>query len=400
MDSIIVFSHLRWDFVYQRPQHLLSRLSKTYHIIFFEEPVYTPGKSELQISSPLPNLTICRPLTSVNEQGFTEKQIDCLRGMVQSIAARNMPDVAWFYTPMALPLADELSPRCVVYDCMDELSLFKDPPPNLLMREKELLEKADIVFTGGPSLYKAKRSRHRNVHCFPSSVDANHFRQALDRNIAHPSQSSLPCPRLGFYGVIDERLDTALIGAVAAARPDWQIVLVGPVVSKIDPSTLPDSPNVHYMGQQAYKDLPRFLAAWDVCLMPFAMNDATRFISPTKSLEYMAAELPIVSTPVTDVVDAHSDVVDIASTPEEFISACEHALEMSDEERFAKLRAMREKLAHTSWDATAASMGSLLSDLLGARGAFPGVPGNVSLYGASSGAKGTASSGGMSWFRE
>jgi glycosyltransferase involved in cell wall biosynthesis len=362
MDSIIVFCHLRWNFVYQRPQHLLSRLSRHYNIILVEEPEYHDGEPELQVSTPLPNLTVCRPLTPVREFGFHDKQMPYLRKMVRALGKQHPDPIVWFYTPMALPLLAELTPRHVVYDCMDELSAFKNPPPALLPREDELLRRADIVFTGGPSLYEAKKPRHPNVHCFPSSVDVSHFRQALDRNIAHPELNDLSRPVLGFYGVIDERFDAELTGRLADAHPDWQFALVGPVV-KIDAASLPQRPNIHYFGQQSYNALPQFLAAWDVCLMPFAMNESTRFISPTKSLEYMAAELPIVSTPVKDVVDLHSDVVEIAATAEEFVTACERVLSMDSEEKLRRIRLMRDKLSRTSWDSTAAKMHKLLDQL-------------------------------------
>lgn len=362
MQALIVFSHLRWDFVFQRPQHLLSRLANHYQTLFFEEPIYHDGPARMDISTPLPNLTVLKPHTPINKPGFHDEQMPYLKEMLRHVSDEFEQPLVWFYTPMALPLLDELSPRHIVYDCMDELSAFKNPPMGLIAREEALLRKADIVFTGGPSLYEAKKNRHPNVHCFSSSVDIGHFRQALDRNIAHPSQQELPRPRLGFYGVIDERLDADLVAKVAQARPDWQLVLVGPVV-KIDPAILPRYPNVHYMGQQAYQTLPQFLAAWDVCLMPFAMNESTRFISPTKSLEYMAAELPIVSTPVKDVVDQHSDVVEIATDADDFIAACDRALNMSDGQRQRSIRLMRDKLARTSWDATAAKMLDLLEQL-------------------------------------
>lgn len=367
MDALIVFSHLRWDFVYQRPQHLISRLAQHNQILFFEEPLYTDGPAKTEIYSPLPNLTVLKPYTPVNKPGFHDEQMPHLKEMLRAVKARFDDPVVWFYTPMALPLLDELKARHIVYDCMDELSAFKNPPLGLIAREDALLKMADIVFTGGHSLYEAKKNRHPNVHCFSSSVDIAHFRQALDRNIAHPSQHGLPRPRLGFYGVIDERFDAELLDKLAQARPEWQLVLVGPVV-KIDPSTLPRYPNVHYVGQQSYQVLPQFLAAWDVCLMPFAMNESTRFISPTKSLEYMAAELPIVSTPVKDVVDQHGDVVEIAATAEDFIAACERALNMPSSLRQKTIRAMRDKLTRTSWDATASRMQELLERLDEAQG--------------------------------
>jgi UDP-galactopyranose mutase len=362
MQTIIVFSHLRWDFVYQRPQHLLSRLAQYYRVIFFEEPVFQEGEASLNISTPLPNLMVCKPITPVKTNGFHDDQLPYLQQMVRELAAEYQDPIVWFYTPMALPLLEELEPRHLVYDCMDELSAFKNPPPYLVERENELLKLADIVFTGGPSLYNAKKHRNPNVHCFPSSVDVEHFRRALDKNTAHPSQRELPRPRLGFYGVIDERFDADMVGKVAEAHPEWQIVLVGPV-AKIDPNSLPRQSNIHYMGQQSYEALPQFLAAWDVCLMPFAMNESTKFISPTKSLEYMAAELPIVSTPVKDVVDLHNDVAEIATSSSEFIAACERVLTMPSDEKQAKIRLMRQKLSRTSWNVTAAKMRELLEGL-------------------------------------
>jgi protoporphyrinogen oxidase/glycosyltransferase involved in cell wall biosynthesis len=362
MPTILVFSHLRWDFVYQRPQHLLSRLAEHYKICFFEEPSFRPGQGGLECSSPHPNITVCKPHTPVDMPGFHDDHLPYLKKMVRELVRDGEQYIVWFYTPMALPLLQELPASLVVYDCMDELAAFKNPPRQLLQRENSLLKRAEIVFTGGPSLYNAKKDRHPNVHCFPSSVDVQHFAQALDRANAHPAHRDIPGPRLGFYGVIDERFDTGLIGELAEAHPQWQIVLVGPVV-KIDPATLPRHANIHYLGQQPYEALPKLLAGWDVCLMPFAMNESTRFISPTKSLEYMAAELPIVSTPVRDVVDLHSDVVAIASTPQEFIAACEAALLISPEERAQKVQKMRDKLTRTSWNATALAMRDLMDAL-------------------------------------
>lgn len=360
MPTILVFSHLRWDFVYQRPQHLLTRLAEHYKICFFEEPSFRPGQGGLECSTPHPNITVCKPHTPVEMPGFHDDHLPYLKKMVRELVRDGEETIVWFYTPMALPLLQELPASLVVYDCMDELAAFKNPPRQLLQRENSLLKRAEIVFTGGPSLYNAKKDRHPNVHCFPSSVDVKHFAQALDRANAHPAHRDIPGPRLGFYGVIDERFDTELIGKLAQAHPQWQIVLVGPVV-KIDPATLPRHENIHYLGQQSYEDLPKLLAGWDVCLMPFAMNESTRFISPTKSLEYMAAELPIVSTPVRDVVDLHSDVVAIAGTPEEFIAACEAALLISAEERASQVQQMRDKLTRTSWNATAIAMRDLMN---------------------------------------
>ncbi|MGN6703880.1 MAG: FAD-dependent oxidoreductase [Burkholderiaceae bacterium] len=359
MPTIFVFSHLRWDFVYQRPQHLLSRLAEHYRIVFFEEPEFREGAAALECMQPATNITVCKPYTPVDMPGFHDDHLPYLKKMVRELGREHPDQIVWFYTPMALPLLQELKPSLVVYDCMDELAAFRNPPKQLLQRENAVLKLADIVFTGGPSLYNAKKERHPNVHCFPSSVDVAHFEQALDRANAHPAHRDISGPRLGFYGVIDERFDTELIAQVADAHPQWQIVLVGPVV-KIEPEALPRRDNIHYIGQQPYEALPQFLAGWDVCLLPFAMNESTKFISPTKTLEYMAAELPIVSTPVKDVVDLHSDVVAIAADAPAFIAACEAALLAPRDEQRRRVERMREKLAQTSWEVTARSMHELM----------------------------------------
>ena len=361
MQTIIVFCHLRWDFVYQRPQQLLTRLAQHYKILFVEEPIHQEGPATLSSSSPAPNLTVYQPRTPVQAPGFHDDQIPVLQGLLNKLVPDGEDPIVWFYTPMALPLLSQLHPSLVVYDCMDELSAFKNPPKQLLQRETALLNIADLVFTGGPSLYEAKRSRHANAHCFPSSVDAIHFEQALDRSNGHPLHQDIARPRLGFYGVIDERFDAGLIADLADAHSDWQIVLVGPIV-KIDPGSLPQRQNIHYLGQQSYQALPQFLAGWDVCLLPFALNESTRYISPTKVLEYMAAELPIVSTAITDVERPYSDIVAIGHDHAEFIACCEAALAQTPEQTAAMGARMREIVASTSWDATTGKMRTLIDN--------------------------------------
>lgn len=361
MPTIIVFCHLRWDFVFQRPQHLLTRLADTYNVIVVEEPIYHEGPSLLKKSTPAPNITVCQPHTPVHAQGFHDDQLSLLQPLLTNLVPEGENPIVWFYTPMALPLLQSLHPSLVVYDCMDELAAFRNSPKQLLQRETSLLGIADLVFTGGPSLYEAKRHRHHDVHCFASSVDVEHFKQAHDRLNSHMAHRDISGPRLGFYGVIDERIDLNLIAAVADAHAQWQIVLVGPVV-KIDPASLPRRDNIHYLGQQSYEALPQFLAGWDVCLLPFALNEATQYISPTKVLEYMAAELPVVSTAITDIVQPYGDVVRIADDSQQFIRACEDALAMNAQQRATMLTRMREIVAKTSWSLTAAQMQKLLHE--------------------------------------
>jgi protoporphyrinogen oxidase/glycosyltransferase involved in cell wall biosynthesis len=364
MDSLVVFSHLRWDFVFQRPQHLMTRLARAYRVFFVEEPDFSDGPPRLEITEAAPNVFVCRPHTSISERGFHDDQLPALKQLLEDLVAeQNIQDpISWLYTPMALPLIPSIKPRAVVYDCMDELSAFLKAPRQLLQRERALLKTADVVFTGGPSLYRAKQGLHESVYCFPSSVEKQHFAQARDRSIEHSEQQMLARPRLGFYGVIDERLDLSLIAQLAAAHPEWQIIMVGPVV-KIDPATLPQRSNIHYFGQRSYDELPRFLAGWDACLLPFALNAATRFISPTKTLEYLAAEKPIVSTAVRDVVELYGEVVHTATTPLGFITACEAVISESKLSREESRASMRAMVDQASWDSTAAQMLGILKKI-------------------------------------
>jgi UDP-galactopyranose mutase len=361
---LLVFSHLRWDFVYQRPQHLLSRFAQEQPVFVIEEPVHDPhAVPHWERQAPYPQVTVCRPHTPCPEWGFTDAQLPYLKVLVERLVREENLQrcLLWMYTPMALPLIEFFEPEVVLFDCMDELSAFDLAPPQLIERERQLLERADVVFTGGPSLYRAKQGRHPNVHLFPSSVDAEHFRPVLYGLPEPEDQAHLPRPRLGYIGVIDERIDRPLLAHLAASYPEWHIIMIGPVV-KIDPATLPQAPNLHYLGPRSYEALPAYLAGWDVCLLPFARNAATRFISPTKTLEYMAAERPIVSTPITDVQEPYGDIVYLGDTPEAFVEACERALASSQEERARQGEKMRAVLKNTSWDITVAAMQRLIKE--------------------------------------
>jgi UDP-galactopyranose mutase len=284
--------------------------------------------------------------------------------------------IQWFYTPMPAPaMIGAFDERAVVYDCMDELSLFRGAPPSLLDRERRLLELADLVFTGGQSLYEAKRERHPAVHAFPSSIDAEHFGRARRPAPEPADQAAIPHPRLGYVGVIDERIDLDLLAAAAAARPDWQWVMIGPVV-KIDPESLPRRSNLHYLGMKSYDELPSYLAGWDVALMPFAANESTRFISPTKTPEYLAGGRPVVSTPIRDVVRPYGELglVEIAEDPESFVTAAERAMARFGEgapEREEWLRRVDEFLAGGSWSRTFRNMSELIDGALASRRGRP-----------------------------
>ena len=363
-NTLLVFSHLRWDFVYQRPQQLLSRLARRMPVLFLEEPIPGAAAPALEVMDPEPRVRVLRPHVTSHGAGFHDAHTEQVQALLQAYLQENSIDRywLWFYTPMALPLAQGLEPEGVVYDCMDELSAFRFAPPELLQRESDLLAQADLVFTGGHSLYEAKRTRHPNVHCFPSSVDAGHFgRAARAGQPDHEAQAHLVYPRLGYFGVIDERIDLGLVAALADAHAEWQVIMVGPVV-KIDPASLPQRANIHWLGQRDYAELPELVAGWNVCLMPFALNESTRFISPTKTLEYLAAGRPVVSTPIRDVVTPYAGIVAIADTPQAFVAACEAALVRTPNEQAHDALVTQKLLARTSWDGTATAMAELLEE--------------------------------------
>jgi glycosyltransferase involved in cell wall biosynthesis len=353
--DVLCFSHLRWSFVFQRPQHLLSRCARARRVFYIEEPLSADGPPCLVVKQD--TATLVNVVVPHLPPGLSEAERDDVQArLVAELCEEHGIDqpVGWFYTPMALPLIARLDLHACVYDCMDELSAFKGAPAQLLVREAELMAIADVVFTGGHALFEHKKHLHRNIHPFPSSVDVPHFAQAR-QPIAEPAdQANIPHPRLGFFGVIDERMNVALLESVARARPDWQLVVLGPVV-KIDPAELPRLPNIHYLGSKSYTELPSYIAGWDVALLPFAKNEATRFISPTKTPEYLAAGKPVVSTSIRDVVRPYGPLglARIADTPSDFVAACEAALAEPREKLLSRADPFLAKL---SWDLTWSQM--------------------------------------------
>jgi UDP-galactopyranose mutase len=360
--DLLCLSHLRWNFVFQRPQHLMTRWARDRRVFFFEEPIFRAGiNPHLEIERSL-SVTVVVP--HLPQTLSVQRSAAALRVLVDELMRSEAINdyVTWYYTPMALTFTDHLTPRAVVYDCMDELSAFKGAPAILRAREAELMRLAGLVLTGGQSLFEAKRHQHSNIHPFPSSVDVAHFAQARRVTTDPPDQVAIPHPRLGFFGVIDERMDLALVDGVAAARPDWHFVLIGPVV-KIDPAALPRRPNIHYLGPKQYDELPHYVAGWDVATLPFARNEATRFISPTKTPEYMAAGKPVVSTSIHDVVRPYGQqgLVRIADEVPAFVRACMAAMAEDPSKRITQADAF---LRHTSWDGTWTRIRRLLDEVL------------------------------------
>jgi len=332
--DLVCLSHLRWNFVYQRPQHLLSRCAKNRRVFFVEEPILSAATDWwLDVS--------------IHESGVWVIDISQY--------------ILWYYTPMAVSFTNHLKPLAVVYDCMDELSAFKGAHPELKANENQLLKRASVVFTGGHSLYEAKQHQHENIHPFPSSIEKEHFATARTLSKEPADQKDIPHPRLGFYGVIDERMDIELLAGMAQARPDWHLVIIGPVV-KIDPETLPTHPNIHYLGGKSYQELPAYLAGWDIAMLPFAINESTKFISPTKTPEYLAAGKPVISTPIRDVVRPYGEngLVRIGSNSEEFVACAEETFSESSDDRTKWLSEVDAFLADNSWDNTLGEMLALI----------------------------------------
>ncbi len=366
--DLICFSHLRWDFIYQRPQHLLTRCAEERRVFFVEEPVLDDETPHLDITKRTGDVWVVVPHLP---PGLTEAECAVLQQALlidDLLIQRQVNDyILWYYTPMALAFTQHLEPLAVVYDCMDELSGFKNAPRELLKWEKLLFERADLVFTGGYTLYEAKQDCHEAIYPFPSSIDSDHFRSARLLTSEPTDQAQLSCPRLGYYGAIDERMDLELIEQVARLRPEWNLIIVGPVV-KIDPKDLPRAANIHYLGHKSYESLPSYLSGWDLAIMPFAHNESTRFISPTKTPEYLAAGVPVISTSIRDVVRPYGQLglVQIADTAEDFVRAAEFLMS-ADFNRDSWLRQVDEALAYQSWDRTWARMNQLLNEILKSR---------------------------------
>jgi glycosyltransferase involved in cell wall biosynthesis len=347
--DIVVFCHLRWDFVYQRPQHIISRLAKTHKILLIEEPWHRPEQEGSSLNAVTPNLHVLQP---------NVHHIEEIAGILPQYTGKSI-DTGWFYSASFVPLLDYFSFDTVVYDCMDELSLFKGAPEKLVAQEHSLMNMADIVFTGGKSLYESKVQHHDNVFCFPSSVDREHFAKALNGLAVPDDISAIKGPIAGYFGVIDERIDLGLINEVALLQPEVSFVMIGPL-AKIGEHDLPRQHNIHYLGMKDYKELPGYLKAFSVAMMPFALNDATKYISPTKTLEYMAAGKPIISTAIHDVVRDYSNSVSIIDTATEFSKAIDALLEQSTNVLIPTN--YDDILEKTSWDATVNKMQAILKN--------------------------------------
>jgi glycosyltransferase involved in cell wall biosynthesis len=370
--GIVVFSHLRWKFVWQRPQQLLSRIAANHKVLFVELTQFDLKEGcepQLKLESVATNVTVANIHLASNLVGTSE--VDRLmrkfcKFAIEAVNAHGEFDnpLLWYYSPMDAGWAlGHINGRGIVYDCMDELSQFKGAPPEMLERERKLIAAADIIFTGGYELWLKKKRQHQNVHFFGCGVEFDHFNQAQERRKPIPQDmQGFSKPVVGWFGVVDERVDYDLVAELARIRPQYDFVLVGPVV-KVDPASLPQANNIHWLGGRDYKVLPGYCRAFDVCMMCFALNEATEFINPTKALEYLATGKPIVSTPVKDVVRQYLDHVLIASTVEEFALQIDRSIQTPDSAMIAR---GLQKARLASWDSTVAEMRRLIAKSLGA----------------------------------
>jgi glycosyltransferase involved in cell wall biosynthesis len=369
--DLVCFAHLHWDFVWQRPQHLLTRFAQQGRVFYVEDAFYhaddliEPHVEVKPRQEGVKVLVVHLPARlRSNEAAADQAQEQVLQ---QYFREENISRyIFWYYTPMALGKSSQFQPVLTVYDCMDELAAFKFAPPALREREQELFKRADLVFTGGYTIYESKREQHADAHPFPSSIDKDHFGKARQAMPDPADQAGIAHPRIGFFGVVDERLDIELLGQLAEAHPEWQFVIIGPVV-KIDAAVLPRQQNIHYLGGKNYQELPAYLHGWDVATLLFADNESTKFISPTKTPEYLAAGRPVVSTPIRDVVRPYGDLnlVQIAATADEFGSAIARALEQTKDADWR--RRTDDYLATISWDLTWQQMTELMKDRLQAK---------------------------------
>lgn len=359
--DIVCFSHLRWDFVYQRPQHLMTRFARQNRVFVIEEPIFNAERTDYLELNKKGNLTIAIPHlhNGLSTQDVIFQQVKLLRDLFEDENIINY--LMWYYTPMALSIGDHFSPDFILYDCMDELSNFKFAPPELKEKEKELFRKADLVFTGGHNLYQVKKHSHHNIYPFPSSIDKEHFANARQTVNDPEDQKNIPHPRFGFYGVVDERFDIDLIKEVAEKKPEWQFVILGPVV-KIDPETLPKLNNIHYLQGKNYEELPQYLGGWDIAIIPFLRNEATKYISPTKTPEYLAGGKPVISTSIIDVVRPYgiNNLVHIADSADDFIRTAEMELKNTNKDKW--LQKVDLFLSQNSWNKTWERMMQLIRD--------------------------------------
>lgn len=363
--DMVCFSHLRWNFVYHRPQHLLTRFAKCMRVFYIEEPVFHASSDRYDITLTPENITIVVPHLEGDYKQFNV--MERLHTLLQELFAEEKINsyIFWYCNPEAICFTEQFSPHLVVYDCLDELAAFSPLPNAVHECENTLLKSADLVFTSGQSLFESKKKLHNNIHVFPNSVDKKHFEAARSIKFDPPDQDAIPHPRIGFFGTLDERFDINLLTKIGQLKPSWHFVIIGPVV-RIDPTTLPHMSNIHYLGQKRYEELPHYIAGWDLATILYVHDEKTRHANPTKTEEYLCAGKPVISTPINDVIRyyGNTELVRIAGTAEEFIRVAESQLKLEDKDISEWIMRVDSQLLHHSWNKTWSEMMSIMGTAL------------------------------------
>lgn len=367
--TIICLAHLTWDSVWQRPQQLMSRFAARCRVVYVDPPTYEPldEQAQLRERAGASGVRVVQPVIPVKHQLAPMRRFQEFLPLLQRIMAQS-PSVTilWLYTLEAIPLVEALVSQIdlIVYDCMDDFHSLDNSLAGEWHRQLEarVIDLADLLFTAGRSAYEARKARHPQAYCFPCGIDLHHFKAAYDPALPPaPALDPIPRPRFGYIGVLDERLDWQLIAALARRRPDWQWVFVGPKYREWH-AELPQARNIHYLGQQPYRDLPAYLKGFDICTMPFAIDNHTRFLSPTKTLEYLAGDKPVISTPLPDVVAAYRDIISFGDGVEAWLEAGEKLLGTTPEQRILFRALVTPMLEQSSWDGIVTQMWGLMRD--------------------------------------
>jgi len=376
--TIICFSHLTWDRnLFQRPQQLMLRFSKRFNVL------YVSGYSCRQFFIDLfrrkkthsyhvtDNLAVYSPFALPPIKKYSSITIRLNKILLSFLVKRRLKKlkfkdpILWIYHPRYIDAIGKFKEELIIYDCMDDftslLSDYEDRERNI-KDERALLKKADMVFAGGYSIAELKRDSREHIHVFPSAVEIYHFKKARSDNLEMPDDiTDIPHPILGYWGAIDERVDHELLKRLAMKHPEWSIVLLGPIVRHKagDLSYLKEIKNIFWLGPKDYSLLPNYAKAFDVCLIPFVLSREGKFLSPTKTLEYLATGKPVVSTPITDVVRFYDGVVGIADGPDEFGMAVRRCMEEDNASMKQKRICFTE---NKSWEDTAEKMEKLILD--------------------------------------
>jgi glycosyltransferase involved in cell wall biosynthesis len=357
--DLIVLSHVRWTDAWQRPHHVVSRLARERRTWFVEGP--SPGGHQPPRLVTLADGDVTRawleppPTGEGDGDAAGPETVETYRRLLPGLVGPADGDrVVWLCTPLALDIAGALDPTVLVYDvAIDELLSLRGVPQGVALAQKEALARADVVFTASPSLHRSVIEQGRpDAHLAPGGVDPAHFAAA------RRPRTDRGRPVAGYVGPIDERIDVALVAALATALADWEIRIVGPV-GGIDPAALPRAANITYPGPVPYAALPEVMADLDVAVMPLAVGAAPRSTNPTTALEHLAAGLPVVTTPVPDVVTQFGTIVDVADDAGAFALACVRALGQS---RRRHRNRVAQLLRRHDWDAVTAGMAAVVHD--------------------------------------